>query len=463
MSAVKIQAWFKGRILRRKYLTVLSSTAFIQNAWRAKKLKDNCRKDFLDKKKAAVIIQKSWRRRAAQRQFKAKIEAVVVIQKYVRGYQARRYVVRKKKALVTLQRTVKGLREMRKDQKQFKTIRSMIIRLQAVARVKLAKENFNKLKLDVEYREQLKQELRRLEAAITVQRVWRGRCARVLLKTEWAARRAEQLKKLEETRERLQAAPAAAVANPEECLGARTASAIEYLFSVKDMAELLARVKVIELSTRLTEECCRQMAVPENKPIVQIINLMMRCNRSLPHMEVVSAILEVLLNLSRVASTRMSIHTVPKFLEQMFQAMTIYREKDQIFGKICALLQILSGIKEVSEDLSSKKYIEKLQNFESLVTTKKNLADQNKRRRSLQSSGMPAPSSLPRRPLHSTNSNTNRPNTTMSGHGQAPAKKKKPSLALCPPWEAQQGKIRFHEDSVSAIKSLNMSLVAKKG
>merc|ERR1719509_731902 len=269
-STVKIKAWYRARVMRRKYLAMLTAARVIQSVWRANQIRVLCRQDFLDKKNAALVIQKFWRMKRDQKVFEQKRKAVVVIQKYTRGFISRRFTLRKKNALVTLQRAVRGLRETKKEQQKFRSIKAMIIRLQTVARVKLAKEKFNRLKLDVAYREQLRQELRILEAVTTFQRVWRGRCARELLKASWTARRAEELKRLEETRERLQAATAVAVANPGECLGARTASAIDYLFSVRDMAELLARVKVIEVSTRLSEECCQQMAVAGNKPMEQI-------------------------------------------------------------------------------------------------------------------------------------------------------------------------------------------------
>lgn len=45
----------------------------------------------------------------------------------------------------------------------------------------------------------------------------------------------------------------------------------------------------------------------DNKPLGQLLNLINRCNRSVPHMEVVTISLDVLLNISRVTSTRRTL------------------------------------------------------------------------------------------------------------------------------------------------------------
>ena len=43
-----------------------------------------------------------------------------------------------------------------------------------------------------------------------------------------------------------------ALARPEDLLGARTAFAIDYIFAIKDVAQLICAVKTLYLSTRLS-------------------------------------------------------------------------------------------------------------------------------------------------------------------------------------------------------------------
>ena len=130
-------------------------------------------------------------------------------------------------------------------------------------------------------------------------------------------------------------------------IGARTAKAIDYIFTIRDMAELICAVKTLEVATRLSEDCCQQMAAcydEEQWPLVQLVSLMNRCNRSFPHMEVVSTTLDVLINIGRVESTRESLAEVPRLLADLFQTMLVFKDNSPpIFGKACALIQLLAA------------------------------------------------------------------------------------------------------------------------
>ena len=71
-------------------------------------------------------------------------------------------------------------------------------------------------------------------------------------------------------------------------------------------------------------------------------------------MQVVSTTLDILINISRVASTRETLVQVPTILADIFQTMLVYRDSSpEIFSKCCAVLQFLSA----SEDVSSFHFI----------------------------------------------------------------------------------------------------------
>ena len=57
---------------------------------------------------------------------------------------------------------------------------------------------------------------------------------------------------------------------------------------IKDMAELIDSVKTLDMATRLSPDCCLQMTIDQNglTPVAQLMSLITRCNRSVPHMEV---------------------------------------------------------------------------------------------------------------------------------------------------------------------------------
>ena len=122
-------------------------------------------------------------------------------------------------------------------------------------------------------------------AATTIQKYWRGHWHRKVVMEQWTTA-TSRLSILKDIKMRLQEVNAAA--KPEDSLGARTANAIDYIFSIKDVAQLICAVKTLDLSTRLSLDCCMKMmeGLGGVSPVAQLVSLMTRCNRSVPHMEV---------------------------------------------------------------------------------------------------------------------------------------------------------------------------------
>ena len=235
--------------------------------------------------------------------------AAVTLQRLTRGVLVRRYVARKRAALQVIKKTLRAYRQMKRQRAEFIERRNAIVNLQRVCRAYLARQRFRKLKEDAEYREEMRREFlrqeaekanlaatvvvrsirrlvikkriqRRTDAATVIQKYWRGYQSRVVMRERWLA----LTKQLVEIRGRLELANAAA--QPSNRLGSRTASAIDYLFSIKDVAELICAVKTLDMATRLSEDCCLKLSEGSNKPLAQLLSLINRCNRSIPHMEV---------------------------------------------------------------------------------------------------------------------------------------------------------------------------------
>ena len=122
-------------------------------------------------------------------------------------------------------------------------------------------------------------------SAVVIQKFWRGHWHRKVV-MERISEMAATYRAVKEVKQRLEEATAAA--KPEDCLAARTSSAIDYVFSIRDVAQLIRAVKTLDLSTRLSLECCVKMTevFPSGSPVTQLASLMARCNRSEPHKEV---------------------------------------------------------------------------------------------------------------------------------------------------------------------------------
>ena len=316
-SVIKIQSWVRMLACRREFEEMrraveqekIRAAVVIQLRWRATLAMRRTRADYLKQRASAVYLQKVWRGHVCKWEYQRQREAIITIQRYTRGCLARRYVAKKRSALETIQKTLRRYRRMKKEKQMFKLKRDSIINIQTICRAYLARQQFQRLKEDAEYRDQLREEariqeeqrrnnaavlvtrvlrrvvvLRRIEkkvvSATVIQKYWRGYKSRLILRKKWT----ELTKRLSIIRERLDVATA--TADPKDQLGCRTDSAIDYLFSIRDVAELICAVKTLDLATRVSEDCCRRLCGGDIRPLSQLLNLINRCNRSVPHVEV---------------------------------------------------------------------------------------------------------------------------------------------------------------------------------
>ena len=299
---------------RREFEVFCQHVTNIQQLWRARMTGRASRREFVEKKTAAITLQAWWRGVLAQMEYQVQRSSVLLIQRTVRGWLARKFVERKRRALVALQRAAVMMRQ----RKQFLRTRQLMIRLQSRCRGSLARLEHSRLVEDEEYRQQLRLEAERLQqerrqeaalevtrflrtvrvrktflrqkrSAITIQKSWRGYWHRKVI-MEQLSEMAATYRLVKDVKVRLEEATAAA--KPEDSLGARTASAIDYIFSIRDVAELIRAVKTLDFSTRISLDCCLKMTGEEGEknPVGQLVSLMSRCNRSEPHKEVITTI-----------------------------------------------------------------------------------------------------------------------------------------------------------------------------
>merc|ERR1719209_2098886 len=458
------------------------ASVLLQRWWRAGMEMRKHRDSFTALRQATIMAQKLWRGRIVRIEQQRRRDATTLLQAHVRGWLARKWVARKREALVAMQRAARRMAEARRERARFLQIKNTVVGLQAQARGLQARRSFARglqarrcfarLRREEMEREEARREaashvvvrtvrtlivrrrfLRLKAAATTVQAAWRGRQGRIELRNTWKLM-ASRLRQLQDVRAKLEAATKAA--KPEQRLGVRTHSAIAYIFDIHDVAQLISAVKTLDLATRLSLHCCRQMAQGEgpNSPVAALVSLLKRCNRSVPHMEVVSTTLDILLNLARLGETRDAVANVADLLPDLLQAMLVYRDNGKdIFPKCCAVLQTLAVCPKVLASLRAPTLAKTLVSHESLVIKKNKKKEESKRRSSVNLHSMPAP--LPtsgRKPLRNLNSSQlNRTYTAPTGA----VRKNSTSLASGPPWNGTKDLPRHHEDPVKAILALN--------
>merc|ERR1712130_877940 len=486
-ATVVIQSLVRRKQANDRFVRMKIASVLLQRWWRASKEMRKQRDSFTALKQATITAQRLWRGRIVRVEQQRRRDAATLLQAIVRGWLARKWVARKTQALVAMQRAARRMAEARRERARFLQIKNVVLGLQAQARGLQARRSFSRLLEDKEYREQLRREemereeakreaashvvvrtvrtlivrkqfLRLKAAATAVQAAWRGRQGRIELRNTWKLM-ASKLKQLQEVRAKLEAATKTANAKPEQRLGVRTHSAIAYIFDIHDVAQLISAVKTLDLATRLSLYCCRKMAEGEgsNKPVAALVSLLKRCNRSVPHMEVVSTTLDILLNLARVDETRNAVASVQDLLPDLLQAMLVYRDNGKdIFPKCCAVLQTLAGCPEVLASLRSHAHAKTLVSHESLVIKKNKKKEESKRRSSVNLHSMPAPLPLSgRKPLRTLN-NTSQLNKTYTAPTMGTSvRKNSSSLASGPPWNGTNDLPRHHEDPVKAILALN--------
>ncbi|KAL8625932.1 hypothetical protein ACOMHN_012524 [Nucella lapillus] len=188
--------------------------------------------------------------------------------------------------------------------------------------------------------------------------IWRGRQVRGGLKS----------RKLATARRRLQEATQRAT--EEKTLGHRTASALDFLLHYKQLAYILDALMHLDVATRLSWVCCERLV--EVNAVGVIYRLILSCNRSLPHMELIKFSVSVLLNLAKYEKTTQAVYEAEDSLSTLVDLLSIYREKGgAIFTKTCMLLAILgTNAQRKAEMRADRQLVAKLQSIHALVLRK---------------------------------------------------------------------------------------------
>ena len=121
---------------------------------------------------------------------------------------------------------------------------------------------------------------------------------------------------------------------------------------MKNMRPLKSQQKLylifLEFATRYSPSCCVKLLEDNGKPLLILIGLLEPCNRSLPHMEVVSTICDIFISTSEIEEARNFLanwDNLPEIMNITFHLMKHFKENKKplyIFSKCCAFLWKLS-------------------------------------------------------------------------------------------------------------------------
>ena len=182
-AATTLQAHWRGFAARRAFDTARNAAISIQSAWRMAPL----REAFVDARLAAVVVQKHARRMLAERDLRAREEACVVVQTAWRAWNDRNAFLETQAAAITIQSawrmangrevSARRLEAVRTVQRHWRALHQRRVDTVAEALQVATDELVAALtEFAAAARADLlvdKAELRRTEAAVTIQSAWR--------------------------------------------------------------------------------------------------------------------------------------------------------------------------------------------------------------------------------------------------------------------------------------------------
>ncbi|XP_068734820.1 abnormal spindle-like microcephaly-associated protein homolog [Montipora capricornis] len=390
-SIIKVQAIYRATNQRRKFLKLRDVVCKLQAVVRS----NQDRKRFVRMKKAVTVVQKRYRAQTAMRrtcrEYQRLKHATVVIQYYFRRHQQRQDYLRKKRKVVLAQSVVRmRLERTRFLQKRqaaiviqrryrsyifgddirqryrlmlfatvtiqcwwrailerlwFTRFRMTAIVLQRACRRKLDAKNKSAAKIQALIRGNLARNHLRIvkKSVLRIQTLWRG----------YRVRREGSSLKVKRARKRIESANAAATESMKLCN--RTRSALDFLLQCKNISRIVGALTNLEVVTRLSEVCCQQ--VVEDGALPVIFKVIKKCNRSLPHLEVIKYSLSILYNVAKFPSVYRAIYEVLDSVDTLIELLVNFRDKSIVFCKTCYLLVLLCRDASIALDIRNKKRI----------------------------------------------------------------------------------------------------------
>lgn len=308
---------------------------------------------------ASVKIQSAYRRHDAYLNYRLCLSAAVVLQCTARRYLVRSWFRSVSKAATDIQRVWRGFISFF----DYACIILAVVKIEQCARSYLAKLRVRQLRLKAAasrihrsrssvliqrmYRRHLlaKQQYRSARTIQASVRIYLTRQASKKFRTRvvacqglvrgWHVRRVLS-KKVASQALRIQAANQKAKVDPRQRLCVRTKDALDVLLRLKRLSGLHAAICTLEVATRLSHTCCTTIVEAGACPVLFV--LIVNCNRSLPHLELLNNILQIMVNLGKHDALVPAMATA-KGVEIFLDLVQMFRDHDEIFFKASRLLE----------------------------------------------------------------------------------------------------------------------------
>uniref|UniRef100_A0A8D1JJR6 Abnormal spindle-like microcephaly-associated protein homolog n=1 Tax=Sus scrofa TaxID=9823 RepID=A0A8D1JJR6_PIG len=372
-AAVTIQKAFRKMVTRKlekQKCAAVRIQAFLRMAV--------CRRRFAQQKRAAITLQRYFRTRQTRKQFLLCREAAVVSQNHQRAFLSakhqREVYLQIRSSVIFIQARMKGLIQKRKFQK----MKASTIKIQVFI-IHLNIKFSKKKNLHIQQNRAasviqravrhflLRKKQEKLNNRITkIQALWRG----------YSWRKRNDCAKIKAIRQRLHCANREI--REENKLYQRTALALRGLLTYKYLSAILEALKHLEVVTRLSSLCCENMA--QSGAIAKIFVLIRSCNRSVPCMEVIGYAVQVLLNVAKYEKTTPAVYDVENSVDTLLELLHMYQEKPgdkvadktrSIFTKTCCLLAVLLKTTNRASDVRSRsKAVDRIYNLYKLTAHK---------------------------------------------------------------------------------------------
>ncbi|KAK0095007.1 hypothetical protein PV326_009440 [Microctonus aethiopoides] len=275
---------------RKSFVTLRNSAITIQRFYRAYCIGKIIRNKYIQYHSAVIRIQSTWRMIQARREYRSKIHAAIIIQRTWRRFIIARNIRNKfltiRASAIIIQRRYRLNKMCKKIRQNYNELRSKVIWIQRRWRMIQARK-----KLSIEY----KDELKRNNAAINIQAMWRGYKVRTLQSLE-----------VRELRKRSR--KAAKAATPSTTVEYRLKAAMNLLLNFRNIGQLTMCLACIDTLTRLSPKGC--ILFCELQLVERLYIILEKSNRSLPWMDVCKRCANILITLAKLPDTAKHVRNV---------------------------------------------------------------------------------------------------------------------------------------------------------
>lgn len=373
-AALILQKQYRGYCSRVRFQLYRSSAAEIQKVWRG----FLCFEEYTERLFDIALVQSLARRWLAMQELDRRLHAIICIQSFGRMLCSKHEALAKSNGIklvhsgtVCIQRVFRGrvARKWTTRQRAARAIQKLwraytvhvdfmvkvlgMLQLQSVVRMRSCKCLFLQQRFSATQIQRTWRAKRvRINSCLYIQRHWRKSLVQhrkhqnfcraavkmqQLVRGHWVRQRTWQAQKVRITAARLKEANLRATKSPKLQLRARTLAALDVLQSSKSLAELMAALCTLEMSTRFSQACCVSFAHAKCQDV--LFGLIRQCNRSRPHVQLLTYIVLTLRNVAQYDTLLTYIAVVPRFVDVLLDLVQQFRDKDEIFSIASPLLE----------------------------------------------------------------------------------------------------------------------------